>query len=101
MVVFAVSCVVLPLTNKITGPVNIINATNCSGGGSGCGSGSGVDPTNITLDYCQQPQTSEGALLSNLPIVVWVVVTSVLLVLMISRCVCVCARVCVCVCVCV
>ena len=84
MLVFAVSCVILPFSNQITGPVVAAsNTTNCTlDDGSGCGSG--AEP-NITTDYCQQLHAGGETVLSNLPAVVWVVMMLILTVHLVSR----------------
>ena len=88
LVLHVVVCVVLPFSNRITGPipeVSLLNATLSS-----CGSGSGVGFQNITsYDYCGNDLSSEVAVNENsvkrIPIKVWVVVAIILSVMVLSR----------------
>ena len=88
LVFFAVSCVLLPFSNQITGPIPNKSALNTSLSYSGSGSGSGFQ-NSTTFDYCENDLSDEMQVNINsvirIPIYVWVVVVIILLVMMVSR----------------
>ena len=88
LVLFAVSCVLLPFSNQITGPIPNTSALNASLSYSGSGSGSGFQ-NSTTFDYCENDLSDEMHANINsvirIPIYVWVVVVITLLVMMVSR----------------
>ena len=88
LVLFAVSCVLLPFSNQITGPIPNTSALNASLSYSGSGSGSGFQ--NITtFDYCGNDLSDEMQVNINsvrrIPIYIWVVVVIFLLIMVVSR----------------
>jgi len=87
LVLYAVSCVLLPFSNQITGPIPNTSALNASLSYSGSGSGSGFQ--NSTFDYCGNDLSDEMHANKNsvirIPIYVWVVVVTTLLLMMVAR----------------
>ena len=90
LVLYAVSCVLLPFSNQITGPIPNTSALNTSLSYSGSGSGSGFHSSR-TFDYCGNDLSDEMQVNINsvkrIPIYVWVVVVIFLLIMVVSRCV--------------
>ena len=88
LVLYAVSCVLLPFSNQITGPIPNMSTLNASLSYSGSGSGSGFQ-NSTTFDYCENDLSDEMHANINsvirIPIYVWVVVVITLLVMMVSR----------------
>ena len=88
LVLFAVSCVLLPFSNQITGPIPNTSALNTSLSYSGSGSGSGFHNSR-TFDYCGNDLSDEMQVNINsvrrIPIYIWVVVVIFLLIMVVSR----------------
>ena len=88
LVLFAVSCVLLPFSSQITGPIPNTSVLNASLVYSGSGSGSEFQ-NSTAFDYCGNDLSEEMHVNTNsvkrIPIYVWVVVIIFLFVMVVSR----------------
>ena len=88
LVLFAVSCVLLPFSSQITGPIPNTSVENASLVYSGSGSGSGFQ-NSTTFDYCGNDFSEEMHVNTNsvkrIPLYVWVVVIIFLSLMVVSR----------------
>ena len=95
ILMFAATCVLLPFSNQITGPVPVPTHKNDTFSGSGCGNGSesgfGSGLLNAT-DYCGNDLNSTAISVNEnsvkrIPVYIWVVVIGIYGFLVVSRCV--------------
>ena len=94
MLMFAATCVLLPFSNQITGPVPVPTHPNdtFSGSGSGNGSGSGFESGLLNAtDYCGNDLNSTAISVNEnsvkrIPVYIWLVVIGIYGVLVVSRC---------------
>ena len=88
-VLFGIASVLLPLSNRISGPISS-DSHGDKGSGNGSGSGSGMGPVD---DFCGSPSfeaensTQRGDSVSAIPARVWAVLFSITILLIFSRCV--------------
>ena len=91
---FAATCVLLPFSNQITGPVPVPTHPNdtFSGSGSGNGSGSGFESGLLNAtDYCGNDLNSTAVSVNEnsvkrIPVYIWVVVIGIYGFLVVGRC---------------
>ena len=94
MLMFAATCVLLPFSNQITGPVPVPTHPNdtFSGSGSGNGSGSGFESGLLNAtDYCGNDLNSTAISVNEnsvkrIPVYIWLVVIGIYGFLVVSRC---------------
>ena len=88
LVLFAVSCVLLPFSSQIAGPIPNTSVLNASLVYSGSGSGSGFQ-NSTGFDFCGNDVSEEMYVNTNsvkrIPINVWVVVIVFLSLMVVSR----------------
>ena len=96
VIIFIICCIVLPFSNRITGPITSAEAANDTSNFSGSGSG------NITLDlnttdlnstlYCGDDQEDLIGVnpdsIKRVPIQVWAVLITVMVLIVVGRSVC-------------
>ena len=93
VLVFAVSCVLLPFSNQITGPVPVPESLNDTFSGSGSGSG-----LQNSTDYCGNDLSSTSVSVNEnsvkrIPVYIWAVVIGIFVCMVASRCAVVCVHV--------
>ena len=86
---FAVAIILLPLSNRITGPVPV-PLSGSGGGGGEWQSGSGISGSLNNTDYCGNDLSNNSLSVNvdsvtRIPVYIWVVVCLITLVIMISR----------------
>ena len=94
MLMFAATCVLLPFSNQITGPVPVPTHPNdtFSSIGSGNGSGSGFESGLLNAtDYCGNDLNSTAVSVNEnsvkrIPVYIWVVMIGIYGFLVIGRC---------------
>ena len=95
ILMFAATCMLLPFSNQITGPVPVPTHQNDTFSGSGCGNGSesgfGSGLLNST-DYCGNDLNSTAISVNEnsvkrIPVYIWVVVIGIYGFLVVGRCV--------------
>ena len=88
LVLFAVSCVLLPFSSQIAGPIPNTSVVNGSLVYSGSGSGTGFQ-NSTAFDYCGNDFSEEMHVNTNsvkrIPVNVWVVVIIFLSIMVVSR----------------